>query len=215
MIPAVRVQPLSALLTDLPPVTSDAVTSLLLLLLQTVQQLQLLSAAGQLTVDEQLSQLVALTADWLPQPRLAAVLSPPVAEPPPAAVLSPCVAALSVLLQLLGVPGAQQRARDGRGVSSVPDGPQVTSFELLASLLQRDDADSLRRAAAVLGCLLWAPAGLTPSEAPRWLHRQRAALLGDAVRSSQPLATAELLRFGFLADTEPETVADALELIDI
>ena len=132
-----------------------------------------------------------------------------------AAELSPCLAALSVLLRLLGVPAAARRARDGRGVSSVPDGPDVTTHELLASLLQRDDEASLQRAAAVLGCLLWAPAGLEPAEAARWLHRQRAALLGEAVRSSQPLPLDELLKLGFLSETEPEEVADALELINI
>ncbi|KAF0304711.1 UPF0134 protein [Amphibalanus amphitrite] len=205
VIPAARVRPLSALLDAQP---AEAPHSATLLLLQTVRQLQLLPA-----VDEQLSQLVALTVDRLQPPRLAAVLSAP--PPPPGAGLSPCVAALSVLLRLLGVPAAVQRARDGRGVSSVPDGPQVTEHELLASLLQRDDDASLRRAAAVLGCLLWAPAGLAPAEAPRWLHRQRAELLGAAVRWDQPPAVDQLLRLCFLAETDPETVTDALELINI
>ena len=213
-MPAIHVRSLSALLAAQPAEAPHSAT--LLLLLQTIQQLQLLAAAGQPVVDEKLSQLVVLTADWLQLPRLAAVL--------PAGTgrltgdgggLSPCVAALSVLLRLLGVSGAAQRARDGRGVSSVPDGPQVTVHELLASLLQRDDTASLQRAGAVLGCLLWAPAGLAPSEVPRWLHRQRAELLGAAVRSSQPPAVQEMLRLGFLAETEPETVVDALELINI
>ncbi|XP_037076811.1 uncharacterized protein LOC119097981 [Pollicipes pollicipes] len=219
VFPPVQVQPFWDLVSSQPTISGQQEEQqVCLLLLQTVHHLLELQARGQQFVDQSLCELVATEADGDAQCRLVAVYGNYESRQK----LTGCQAALAVMLRMLGVPDALERVRDGRGVS-VPDVPSLNAFELLASLLLREDGSALRRARAVLEYLLWGPADLELTEAEsslqRWLDLERATVLNNLIRTqklwSVELSVLEEFRLMFLVHTDAATLKDASELLDI
>lgn len=216
VFPPLSVQPVWDLVSNYPAVTShQQEQEVCLLLLQTVHHLLELQQRGQLFVDQSLCELVAADADGDPHCRLVAIYGNSGGQQK----LTSCQAALAVMLRMLGVQDALERVRDGRGVS-VPEVPSLNAFELLASLLLRDE---LPRVRTVLEYLLWGPADLELTGAhgslQRWLDLERATLLNSLIRTqklwSVELSVLEEFRLMFLVQTDSAALQDASALLEI